>query len=146
MACRTAPRAASSAGAALMASNQLKFYIDGAWVEPMSPRQQEVINPATEEPCGRISLGSAADVDRAVTAARAAFPAHARSSKAERIEMLQAIIAAYQPCVEEIAATVTAEMGAHASFARAFHAAAPLDTIARTIELLKDYEFNRALG
>ncbi len=127
-------------------SNCMKFYIDGAWVEPASPRQLQVINPATEEPCGQISLGSAADVDRAVAAARAAFPAQSRTTKAERIEMLQAIAAAYQPRIDEIAATVTAEMGAHAAFARAFHAAAPLDTIARTIELLKEYEFSRGLG
>jgi aldehyde dehydrogenase (NAD+) len=51
----------------------LKFYIDGAWVDPVTPRVHEVINPATEEPVAKISLGSAGDVDKAVAAARRAF-------------------------------------------------------------------------
>ena len=54
-------------------SHALQFYIDGQWVDPLTPHTLDVINPATEEPIGRISLGSAADVDRAVAAARAAF-------------------------------------------------------------------------
>ncbi len=56
-------------------SNNLKFYIDGAWVDPVEPRAFDVTNPSTEESVAQISLGSAADVDRAVKAARAAFPA-----------------------------------------------------------------------
>ena len=52
---------------------KLNFYIDGQWVPPAKPRTHDVINPANEEPCGRISLGSAADVDKAVAAAKRAF-------------------------------------------------------------------------
>ena len=58
----------------------LRFYIDGEWVEPSESRIVDVINPATEKAIGRVSLGSAADVDRAVTAARAAFGSFSRSS------------------------------------------------------------------
>ena len=61
--------------------DRLKFYIDGQWVDPIQPKTLEVINPATEQPIGRISLGSAADVDRAVKAARAAFETFSRTKK-----------------------------------------------------------------
>src|SRR5665213_183164 len=126
--------------------DRMKFYIDGRWVDPHTPRSLEVINPATEQACGQISLGAAVDVDRAVRAAKEAFRSYSQTSKAQRIAMLEAIIAAYTDRVDEIAETVTAEMGAHASFARAFHAAAPLDTPSRTIELLRNYEFTQQHG
>ena len=61
-------------------SNQQRFYIDGQWVEPAAPAFRDVINPATEEAAGRIAMGAAADVERAVAAARAAFPAFAANS------------------------------------------------------------------
>ncbi|MGZ8407708.1 MAG: aldehyde dehydrogenase family protein, partial [Caulobacteraceae bacterium] len=73
----------------------LKFYIDGEWVDPVTPRALDVIDPATEEVCGRISLGSAADVDKAVTAARRAFETFSRTTREERLDLLNRIIAAY---------------------------------------------------
>ena len=57
-----------------MSRNTTKFYIDGAWVPPAVPGVWDVINPATEDVAGQISLGSRADVDRAVAAACRAFP------------------------------------------------------------------------
>src|SRR5204863_4743104 len=74
----------------------LKFYIDGRWVEPAQPKSLDVINPATEAVAGRISLGSAADVDKACKAARKAFSSFSRTSREERLELLQAILAEYQ--------------------------------------------------
>ena len=71
----------------------LKFYIDGQWVDPITPNPVEVINPATEEVCGRISLGSAADVDLAVTAARKAFETYSQTTREERLALLEAILA-----------------------------------------------------
>ena len=56
-------------------ADKRKFYIDGAWVEPSQKNDLEVIDPTTEEPVAVISLGSQADTDRAVAAAKAAFPA-----------------------------------------------------------------------
>ena len=129
-----------------MSPQQLQFYIDGAWCAPAVARELDVVNPATEERCGRISLGSASDVDRAVAAARAAFQDYSQSSKPERVALLRAIAAAYRPRVEQIAAAVTTEMGAQADFARTFHAAAPLDTLLRTAQLLQDYDFQQAHG
>ena len=73
----------------------LKFYIDGKWVDPVEPKTLEVDNPTTEQVSGRISLGSAADVDKAVKAARRAFATWSQSSREERLDLLQAILAEY---------------------------------------------------
>ena len=71
----------------------LKFYIDGKWVDPVEPKTLEVDNPTTEQVSGRISLGSAADVDKAVKAARRAFATWSQSSREERLDL-----AAGDPC------------------------------------------------
>ena len=95
----------------------LKHYINGRWVDPVEPRSADVINPATEEPVGRVALGSAADVDRAAAAARRAFAGYARSTRQERMELLEAVIAAYKARRADVAAAITAEMGAPAELA-----------------------------
>ena len=71
------------------------FYIDGKWVDPIKPALLDVIDPSTEEAFTQIAIGSAADVDRAVAAARTAFPAFARTTRRERLELLRAILAEY---------------------------------------------------
>jgi aldehyde dehydrogenase (NAD+) len=129
-----------------VSANDLKFYIDGEWVDPLIPRRQAVINPATEQTAGLISMGDAADVDRAVAAAKAAFPWYSQTTQAYRIGMLESIIAVYMTRIDEIAETVTAEMGSHAAFASAYHAAAPVSTFQNIIEILKSYEFGRVQG
>jgi acyl-CoA reductase-like NAD-dependent aldehyde dehydrogenase len=101
-----------------MSSNHLKFYINGAWVDPVKPATIDVINPATEEAYTKISAGSAADVDKAVTAARAAFESFSRTSKAERVALLKKIIAVYEKRAEDIAQAVSTEMGAPIAMAR----------------------------
>ena len=73
----------------------LKFYIDGQWVDPVKPNTLDVDNPTTEQVSGKISLGSAADVDKAVKAARKAFATWSVSSREERLDLLQAILAEY---------------------------------------------------
>lgn len=122
-------------------TDHLKFYIDGAWVAPVAPRVLDVINPATEQPIARISLGDADDVDRAVKAARRAFTRYSRTTRRERIELLEAILAEYVRRQDEMAQAITAEMGAPAALARkaqAFMGAAHLST---AIEVLKNYVF-----
>jgi len=74
----------------------LKFYIDGVWVDPATPKTLDVINPATEGVAGRISLGSAVDVDRAVKAARKAFATFSQTSREDRIALLERCIVEYQ--------------------------------------------------
>ncbi|MFN7174404.1 MAG: aldehyde dehydrogenase family protein [Thermaurantiacus tibetensis] len=125
----------------------LRFYIDGAWVEPAPGWQPlEVINPATEEPMGRVALGTAADVDRAVAAARAAFPAFSRTSRAERLELLGAIAAEYQKRYAEIAAVITEEMGAPAWLAMQAQAALGLAHLQTAMAVLRDYRFEEERG
>src|ERR1700744_446768 len=101
-----------------MSKNHLKFYINGAWVDPVKPATIDVINPATEEAYTKIAAGAAADVDRAVAAARAAFPAFSQTSKAERLEILRRIAAEYEKRIEDFAKAVSDEMGAPMKLAR----------------------------
>jgi aldehyde dehydrogenase (NAD+) len=119
----------------------LDFYIDGAWVKPVQPKTMDVINPATEEPIGRISLGSAADVDKAVAAARKAFETFSQTSPAERIALLERIIAGYQARLGDLAETISLEMGAPSWLASAAQAPAGLAHLMQTLEVLKSYEF-----
>ena len=85
-------------------SHAQHFYIDGAWVDPLSSETLDVINPATEQPIATIALGGAADVDRAVTAARAALPAFAATTREQRLELLDRVIAVYKSRMADLAA------------------------------------------
>ncbi|HEX6841373.1 MAG TPA: aldehyde dehydrogenase family protein [Stellaceae bacterium] len=123
-----------------------RFYINGEWVAPLAPKPFDVINPATEEPAAQISLGSAADVDRAVAAAKAAFPAFSRTSKAERIALLQKIVEAYKARYDELAQTITKEMGAPAWLASRAQAATGLAHLNQMIAILKDFSFESLRG
>ncbi|HWA50745.1 MAG TPA: aldehyde dehydrogenase family protein [Dongiaceae bacterium] len=122
-------------------SNHLKFYINGAWVDPATPRKLDVINPANEEAFTQISIGSKADVDRAVAAAKAAFPKFSQTSKAERVALLKRIIENYKMRFEDIAQAVSAEMGAPIGMARDSQAAAGLAHIESTLKALEAFEF-----
>ena len=123
-----------------------KFYIGGEWVEPATPNPLDVINPATEEVAGRINLGSAADVDRAVAAAKKAFTSFSRTSVKDRIELLGAIAAEYQKRYNDIAAAITEEMGAPAWLSNQAQAALGIGHIATAIEVLKNYKFDELRG
>jgi len=129
-----------------MSGNNLKFYIDGAWVDPVTPKTLDVINPATEEAVAKISMGSAADVDKAVKAARKAFPAFSRTSKEERVALLQKVLETYQARYGEIAAAIQAEMGAPAWLANKAQAAMGVAHINQMIKVLQDYEFEHVEG
>lgn len=89
-----------------------KFYIDGAWVDPIVPNDLDVINPATEQPVAVISMGSAADIDRAVAAAKKAFQSYSRTSLDERIALLEKLLEIYTRRYDEMARTITLELGA----------------------------------
>jgi aldehyde dehydrogenase (NAD+) len=123
-----------------------EFYIDGRWVAPRSARDAQVINPATEEPIAVISLGSRDDVDVAVRAARKAFPAFAETTREERLALLQRILEVYQKHYEEMATTISREMGAPLWLSKAAQAAAPLAHLGAAIEVLKSYEFEVQRG
>ena len=97
----------------------LKFYIDGTWVDPVRPNTLEVDNPTTEQVSGVIAIGSAADVDVAVQAARRAFASWSQTTREERLDVLQAIQAEYQKRSGDLADAVSEEMGAPPSLAAA---------------------------
>ncbi len=118
----------------------LQFYIDGKWVDPVAPKTLEVINPATEEPFARISLGSKADVDKAVAAAKRAFVSFSQTTKKQRAELLQAIMASYQKHLEEIAQAISTEMGAPLWLAKAAQAPAALGHIGTVLQALNEFE------
>ena len=126
--------------------DHLEFYIDGQWVPPVIPKTLEVINPATEEPVARISIGSAADVHKAVAAARKAFESFSRTSREERIALLQKIAAAYQAHIAEIAETISTEMGAPAWLATRAQAPSGLGHLMQAMEVLKGYSFSEQKG
>jgi aldehyde dehydrogenase (NAD+) len=119
----------------------LKFYIDGQWVDPQEPNTLDVINPATEEVCGRISLGSAADVDLAVAAARRAFESYSRTSREERLELLENILVEFGKRHDDVAEAIMEEMGAPWGLARDAQAASGPQHIKAAIRALKTYEF-----
>ncbi len=124
----------------------LQFYIDGKWVDPVSPKTLDVINPATEEACGRISMGSAADVDLAVAAANRAFPAFSQTSREQRIELMQSILDIYIRRNDEIATAIMEEMGAPWGLAKYAQAGSGSQHIATGIEVLKAFEFEETHG
>ena len=124
----------------------LQFYIDGKWVAPASNRQLDVINPATEAVAGHIALGNAADVDKAVLAARRAFGTWSLSSRAERIELLGAIAAEYQKRMGDLADAVTEEMGAPVALARSAQVPTGIGHFMTAIEVLKKFAFEEDRG
>jgi aldehyde dehydrogenase (NAD+) len=124
----------------------LKFYIDGQWVDPIEPKTLDVMNPATDEPCGRISIGSAADVDRAVAAARKAFESFSRTTREERVALMERVLGAYQARLGDLAETISMEMGAPMWLAKAAQAPSGMAHVANTLEVLKTYEFTRTKG
>lgn len=123
-----------------------QFYIDGRWVDPAEPKTAEVVNPATEAVSGRISLGSAADVDLAVAAARRAFAGWSVSSREDRLDVLRAIQSGYQRRQEEIGAAITEEMGAPAGLANGFHVMLGAGHLQTAIDVLSDYRFEELRG
>ena len=126
--------------------DKLDFYIDGQWVAPITPKTLHVINPANEETYGRISLGSRADVDQAVVAARRAFDAYSRTSKQERLALLETIVGVYQKRYGEMVETISREMGAPLGLSKAAQAATGLAHLGEAIRLLKDLSLERMLG
>src|ERR1035441_7646078 len=95
-----------------------QFYIDGQWVDPAKAHDFTVINPATEEPIATIALGSGADVDRAVAAAKRAFESYSETSRDERLALLRRVLAVYQARMDQMAETISLEMGAPISLSR----------------------------
>ncbi len=121
--------------------HEREHYVNGAWVEPLQPTLVGVVNPSTEETLTQIACGGPADVDRAVAAARAAFPSFSRTSRKDRLELLKAILSEYQKRRDDIADTLSQEMGAPRKFALERQAATGTAHLTRMIEVLETYPF-----
>jgi len=126
--------------------NYTQFYIDGRWVDPITAKTAEVINPATEKVSGTISLGSPEDVDRAVEAARRAFATYSERSVKERLDLLQAIMAEYLKREEELGLAILEEMGAPRGLACGFHTMLGKGHLGTAIEVLKEFKFEELRG
>ena len=124
----------------------LEFYIGGEWVEPAGPQTLDVINPANGTIAGRISAGTAADVDRAVGAARAAFVGWSETGREARLEVLQRIIEEYRRRQSDIADAITEEMGAPIALARRSQAPSGLAHFEAAAKVLEHFVFEETRG
>ena len=124
----------------------LQFYVDGEWIDPVSPQHFEVITPAPEDECGCISLGSPEDVDKAVAAAKKALPAFSQTSIEERIELLEEILAEFAKRHDDIAMAIMEEMGAPWKLATHAQAASGPQHIQGAIDALRTLAFEEQHG
>ena len=122
-----------------------KYYIGGAWADASARPAQPLYNPATGETYGSVALGTAADVDAAIAAARNAFPAFAATGKQERLDLLNRILDIYRRRYAEFVAAITLEMGAPVTLSREAQAAAGSEHLYAVIEALKVFDFERAM-
>lgn len=122
------------------------FYINGAWVSPQGRGTLPVVNPATEQAIGNVRCGNATDVDLAVAAARAAFPAFAATPLADRVALLERIVDLYKSRFDDIGKAISDEMGAPLMFATRFQAGAGLSHFKEILKILKTFEFEEERG
>nr|WP_307285246.1 aldehyde dehydrogenase family protein [Phyllobacterium ifriqiyense] len=121
------------------------FYIDGKWIAPIVAKELEVINPADEQAFATISLGSAADVDKAVIAARNAFTTWSISTREDRLAWLERLIAIYESRLSDMARAISSEMGAPMTMALEEQAASGMGHLKAFQRALKNFEFERPL-
>ncbi|HTQ99884.1 MAG TPA: aldehyde dehydrogenase family protein [Candidatus Acidoferrum sp.] len=124
----------------------LKFYIDGVWVDPVVAKTLDVINPATAAVAGRISLGSAADVDKAVKAAAVAFKTWSRTTREQRLAVLDRIIDEFTKRVPELGDAIMTEMGAPKWLAHGTQAAIGVNHFKTARKILESYQFEHDRG
>lgn len=123
-----------------------QFYIDGKWIAPTTARDFAVTNPATEAAVATISLGSAADVDKAVSAAKRAFPTFSETSVGSRLSLLERIMEIYESKMGEMATAISLEMGAPVSLSRAAQAPAGFRHLAEMKKVLAQFQFEELKG
>lgn len=123
-----------------------KFYINGEWVAPLAANDLEVINPATEEPVAVISMGTPADIDRAVAAAKTAFATYSRTSVEERLALLERLLEIYKRRYEEMAQTITLELGAPITMSREQQADVGVGHLQGFIDALKQLKVRDVLS
>jgi aldehyde dehydrogenase (NAD+) len=122
------------------------MYIDGTWRPAAGTDMITVVDPADEQPLGQVPAGTAEDVDAAVRAARAALPGWAATPPAERAALIGALRDRLVARKDEIAATVTAELGAPLPFSQAVHAGVPIAVCGSYAELAATHPFEERVG
>jgi len=135
-----------SGGRQIEMSDYRKFYIDGQWVDPAKPHDFPVINPATEEPIATISLGSSSDVDAAVESAKKAFVSYSATTREERLDLLKRVISVYKEKGEQLAETITSEMGAPISLSLKAQVPAGLAHLLESSRVLESFNFEQNRG
>ncbi|MGP4075551.1 aldehyde dehydrogenase family protein [Halobacillus sp. K22] len=126
--------------------NQLKHFINGEWVESTGSETYDVINPATEEAIGTISMGTKEDLDKAVAAARQALPSFSQTSKEERVEMLERIAEEYEKRKDDIVETITDELGSPLKISEKVHYMMGYNHFSQAAESLKNFSFMEDRG
>ncbi|ASK60925.1 aldehyde dehydrogenase family protein [Virgibacillus phasianinus] len=126
--------------------NELKHYINGEWVASSGSETMDVINPATEEVIGKISLGTREDLDKAVEAAKAALPSFSNTTKEERIELLEKITAEYEKRKDDIVETITDELGSPLKMSEKVHYNMGYQHFSEAAKALKDFSFSEDRG
>lgn len=123
-----------------------QFFINGEWVDASDRGKLDVINPATEEAVCQVSLGNELDVDKAVAAARAAFPSYSQTTREQRIELLNNVVNCYKARFAEMGQTISMEMGAPISFATRFQAGAGMGHYKTAAKVLENFHFHEDRG
>ncbi len=123
-----------------------QFYINGAWVNPVETKEFKVVNPATEAVAGTISMGGPGDVELAVAAARRAFDGYSRTTPAERLALMERVLAAYNAHYDEIAQAISTEMGAPITLAKGSQTRIGVGHIKAMIDVLKTFKFEEHRG
>ena len=124
-------------------SHELQFYIDGAWVAPVQPKFLDVIDPSNEDAFAKIAMGSKADVDKAVAAAKRAFATFGFTSREARLALLRRIVEVYKKRSEDLALAVSKEMGAPRGFALNEQVGVGLAHLQEMVGTLEAFEFER---
>jgi len=127
-------------------ANTKQFYIDGRWVDPVAPAWFDIVDPATESKIGSLALGNSQDVDRAVAAARQAFPAFSATSLADRVGILRRILSLYEERYEAFAQAMRQEMGSPITFARQGQAVRGTAHLKALIDVLETFKFEHQQG
>ncbi len=124
----------------------LQQYINGQWVDSVGGTRHQVISPSTEQACSEITLGTQADVDAAVAAARSAFDSFSQTTREERVALLENIVAEYQKRAGDIAQAISTEMGCPISVSQTAQVGSGIGHFMTTIGALKEFEFEERVG
>jgi aldehyde dehydrogenase (NAD+) len=124
----------------------LQFYINGEWVDPIEGKALDVIDPSNEQVCARISMGSEADIDRAVAAAKSAFASFGFSTREERVAILERCVEEYKKRYQDMADAIRMEMGAPRELAEQDQAHCGLGHLQEALNVLRDFDFEEDLG